>query len=533
MSLPYIPYQAPRFSDLIGIAASNLDAQLAREKAMIDDARAKQLAAMEERNRERQHQQQMAQFSLNEMKFNYEKEQDQVGGLKYEETMARIGQYNAGADENQAQANYYKRRAENPEAFRTPGAAARPRVIPLTAGQIKANADAAAMGQPPPYKVTVVNPGTGAYGSDYTNANVNDPNDPALSELETSIEEQSTADNPYVPGPVANDPVAGELPSGQGGPEGNLLNPDFIPPANPGPPAIDPQSPAPLLQPGDVLPVPTSPILPTQSQGALPMDPASIQRRQAMEYERIKEQAAVSAALNRQKADAAAALAIDDKDPVALAQKAAADAELKKLFATPPKATVVQDEPTGESSNPPGYGVRKPQDSPAPPPSSQEINPSEVPSLRERNTQNANAKSYAAWTELKENTTSDLPKAFTDPELKMVIKSIKRGEEDELASELANRGSSLVEVVEIPVPGSPGGFREGGVPVINFRKKAVFKRLKAPNGEMINAFKVLQMTYPPEDAATDAEPQDAGPKVQPMADDVQKRVDETAAKYGL
>ncbi|NBU83467.1 MAG: hypothetical protein EBS21_02475 [Sphingomonadaceae bacterium] len=491
---------------MIGIASSNLDAQLAREKMMIDDARARQVAAMEERNRERQHQQQMAQFGLNEMKFNYEKQQDEVGGLKYQETMARIGQYNAGASENQAQADYYKRRAENPEAFRSPGAAARPRVIPLTAGQIKANADAAALGQKHlPYKVTVVNPGTGGYGSAYINANVNDPNDPALRDLQTSIAEQSPDGNPYTVGPVANDPAAWELPhDSQGTNDNSLLDPSLIPPANPGPPNFGPQTPAPTFQPGDVVPI--DPATPA-GQGALPMDPASVQRRQAMEYERITKQAAVSAALSRQKADAAAALAIDPKDQVALAQKAAADEELKKLFTPPPKATVVSGSPV--ASNPPGYGVLKPN-TPAVPAAPPEFNPAEVPSLRERNAQNANAGINAQWDSFKGNVLSELPKAFNRPELAMVMKSIKQGEEDELAAELAARGSSLVEVKKTDgdTPIGSGGFMMGAA-AAKPAEKAVFKKLKAPNGEMVSGFEVLKMTLPLDDNAGAKGPSDA------------------------
>jgi len=65
----------------------------------------RQMAATEERNNERRHQPQMAQYGLNEMKFNYQQQQNEAGGLKYQEAMARIAQNNAGAKEHQAQAD--------------------------------------------------------------------------------------------------------------------------------------------------------------------------------------------------------------------------------------------------------------------------------------------------------------------------------------------------------------------------------------------------------------------------------------------
>jgi len=498
MAIPiYAPYRSEQ-PNVTGAINIGLDAQLAREKMMIDDARARQMAAMEERNRERQHQQQMAQFGLNEMKFNYEVQQNQAGGLKYQETMANIAQSNAAADNSRA--NYLKTSDEmnNPERYWKPYAPQAGSVVKLTAGQIKANADATALGQPLPYKVAVVNPGTGDYGSDYTNANVNNPNDPALRALQASIAEHSPAGNPYTVGPVANDPAAGELPhDSQGTNDNSLLDPSFIPPANPGPPNLGPQTPAPTLQPGDVVPI--DPATPA-GQGALPMDPASVQRRQVMEYERIKQQASISAALSKQKQDALNALQVpgNENDPVALAQKAAADDELKKLFTPPPKATVVSGSPV--ASNPPGYGVLK-LNTPAVPAAPPEFNPAEVPSLRERNAQNANAKTYAQWDSFKADVTSELPQAFSGPELDMVKKSIKQGEKDELAAELAARGSSLVMEVRAPVQsyamGSMGGVAVTGDP----KTKIIFKDLKAPNGEMINAFDVLKMAYPADDAS--------------------------------
>lgn len=351
MAIPYIPYEGPRFSDLMGIARNNLDAQLARERMMVEDARAKQVAAQREREDERQHQQQMAMFGLNEMKANYEMQQGQPGGLKYQQTMAQIGQYNSAADENSAHADYYRRRTENPAAFRNPPASARPRVIPLTSGQIKANADAAAMGQPAPYQPTITTPGN--YGADYTGANVNNPNDPALVGLQASLAAGASGapmpgeSDPYTPvtGPVANEPGAGELPSGQGSNDMTLLDPSIIPAPNPSGPPVYP--------PAINDPSPSAP--PRNGQGPLPMDPASVQRRDAMEADRLKKESSLTMVLNQRRKEAKARILAanetKEKDPIAEMELQQVEKELRRIITPAPKAEIVLEDSTMTTTN--------------------------------------------------------------------------------------------------------------------------------------------------------------------------------------
>ena len=310
MAIPYTPYQGPRFSDLLGVVQNNLDAQLAREKMAMDEARANRLAAQEQANRERQHQQQMAQFALSEMKFNYEMGQDAPGGLNYMETMSSIAARDAAAKSANASAALTQERMTNPDRFWKPGAASRPR--PLTAAQQKANADAIAMGQPPLYDATIAGPAA---------------NDPSV-----DLPSSAGAADPYLVGPP---PVDGENTSGTGD---SLLFPGQLMPPPVAPDDNTPPAGAPPVY-------SNAPPAPANGQGPLPMDAASVARRAAMEDARIKREGELSKSLNERRDAAKARLAVDPQDAIAATELQQVEKELGRLLAAAPKAQPADAEP--------------------------------------------------------------------------------------------------------------------------------------------------------------------------------------------
>jgi len=309
MAIPLTPYQGPSFSDLLGAVRGNLEDRLAREKMAMDEARAIRLAEQEQANRERQHQQQMAQFALAEMKFNYEVGQNAPGGLSYLDTMSSINSRNASAKAANAAAALTQARTENPEQFWKPGASSRPRA--LTAAQQKANLDAAALGQPPPYVATT--------GSAAADSSVDLPANP-----------DANAD-PYL---VTTPPPEGTETSGTGD---SVLFPGGLMPPPLDPLDRTPPSNAPAAAPGQTVV--------SRGQDPLPMDAASVARRVAMEDARIKRESALSKSLNERRDAAKARLAVDPNDAISTIELQQVEKELNRLLTPPPKAIPVVEEP--------------------------------------------------------------------------------------------------------------------------------------------------------------------------------------------
>jgi len=131
---------------------------------------------------------------------------------------------------------------------------------------------------------------------------------------------------------------------------------------------------------------------------------------------------------------------------------------------------------------------------PSPPPA--------VPlSLGQKKAAVANAPINAQWDAFKANAVSKIPAVFSSDEVPSVVQSIRLGERDILAAELLKKGSDLVEEKEVPVYSgySMGGM--GGRAATGSEKIAVFKQIKAPNGEMMDAFDVLKLAAGPAPAA--------------------------------
>jgi hypothetical protein len=131
---------------------------------------------------------------------------------------------------------------------------------------------------------------------------------------------------------------------------------------------------------------------------------------------------------------------------------------------------------------------------PSPPPA--------VPlSLGQKKAAVANAPINAQWDVFKANAVSKIPAVFSNDEVPSVVQSIRLGERDILAAELLKKGSDLVEEKEVPVYSGYSMSGMGGGAATGSEKKAVFKQIKAPNGEMMDAFDVLKLAAGPAPAA--------------------------------
>lgn len=135
--------------------------------------------------------------------------------------------------------------------------------------------------------------------------------------------------------------------------------------------------------------------------------------------------------------------------------------------------------------------------------------PPAVPlSLAQRRAAPAQAAINKEWDNFKTTTASDLPKAFDDNELPSAIQSIRLGEREALAEALFEKGSSLVEEKEVSAVAGYAMGGMGGVAPAGKKKVIVFKQIKAPNGEMMDAFEVLKL-------AAGADPRAQAPTLTP------------------
>jgi len=331
MAIPINFYERQQ-PNVLGAVTLGLQQRLAREQMMIADRRAKENQRLEEQNRQRQHEQQMAQYGLTEMKFAYQQAQDQPGGLNYAATMSNINRDAASIAAQEEARMLAEERRTNPEKFWRPTAASRPKVIPLTAVQNKANADAVAMGMPPPHAVTVIQPAgyepSGASG--YTPSAGPGYTDPGY-------DLPSTTSGPGAD-PLIMEPIpAGTYDPADAGGGADLLAPPVVPvdntPVAGAPPSYATPAPAFTAAP------------PVGAQGQLPMDPLSIARRQKMEDDRMKSENSIMNGLLSRKAKAEAALEDGEPDPAAEIELETVNRAIQKLNAPTPRAEVLTDAP--------------------------------------------------------------------------------------------------------------------------------------------------------------------------------------------